>query len=188
MKLLRLVGSLVLLASILASASAAGPKDLVVVDFTHMRRDPGAEPQRSYEYSFGDWEGKKGVFQVEGKGAIVNLLGSKGGLGENNGLDFRKHTKAKISFIIGNRNQAESFTFSLADSDGTECSFDIPLKGLDKGALLYAIIDLARPAREDKPGKKPGLDLKKLKTWQLRGNYQALPLEILFEKIRATAD
>jgi len=170
------------------AASSAAVKNLTVIDFPTMVRNPDGTRERGYEYSFGDWEGKKGAVQIPDKGLLVNLLGSKGGVGENRGLDFRKHTLARVSFIIGNRNQAESFGFSLVDNDGTDQAWDVSLKDRPKGATTTILLDLTKPAREDKPGKTHGLDLKKLKTWQIRGNYQDLPIEVLFLKVTAVSE
>jgi hypothetical protein len=163
-------------------------KDIVLIDFVHTPRKADGTHERGYEYSFGDWQMDKAITQVFRQGLIINLAGSKGGMGENSGLDFRKHTRARISFVIGNRNKAESFSFSLSDSDGTDQAWDIPLKDLGKGTELNQLIDLTKPAREDKPGKKPGLDLKKLKTWQIKGNYQEASIELLIKKVTAVSE
>lgn len=187
MNSLRILRSIALLSGLAAVLSAAEPKDLVVINFLRMPRDPGGEPQRAYEYSFGDWQEKRMVFQVADEGLIINHAGSKGGVGENRGLDFRKHTKARISFIIGNRNQASSFSFGVVDSDGTDCAYDISLQGRPAGVVQEVLIDLTQPSRTDKPGTKPGLDLKKLESWQFRGNYQAQPIEVLIQKVTAAA-
>lgn len=166
----------------------AAVKNLVVVDFTYMPRNPDGTRERGYEYGFGDWDDKKKVTQIPDKGLLANLVGSKGGVGENRGLDFRKHTLARLNFIIGNRNQAESFGFSLVDKDGTDHSWDITLKGQPRGVALNPLIDLTKPGREDKPGKTPGLDLKKLKVWQIKGNYQDAAIEVMFVKVTAVSD
>gem|GEM_PF-2104771 len=39
------------------------------------------------------------------------------------------------------------------------------------------------PRATNNPGSPPGLDLKKLKVWQLKGNFQSQPLEILVSKV-----
>lgn len=159
-------------------------KDVEEVNFLRMERNPDGSYERTFEYAYGDWGNNRAV-QVQGKGLLVNLAGSKGGIGENRGLDFRKHTKARIDFIIGNRNRATSFVFTLEDKDGTNQSYDISLQDKPKGAPLSAVIDLTTPARVNQPGGKPGLDLKRLRMWQLAGNWQDLPVEILFLKIWA---
>lgn len=176
-------------------ACAAGPlraavKDVVVIDFTQMPRNTDGSRQRGYEYSFGDWSDDTGrkVGQILDKGLLVNLAGSKGGVGENRDLDFRKHSRARIDFIIGNRNRAEAFSFTLVDKDGTDQSWEVSLKDRTKGLPTHGVVDLATPGREDKPGKKPGLDLKKLRTWQIKGNYGDEPIEILIVKVTAVSE
>jgi hypothetical protein len=176
-----------LLAGSLTVVVAAATKDIEVIEFTHMFRNTDGTYERSYEYAYGDWGDNK-VVQVNGKGLLVNLLGSKGGIGENRGLDFRKHTKARIAFMIGNRNRASGFAFSLEDKDGTNHAFDIPLTGKPVGQLLAATLDLTKPSREEQAGSKPGLDLKKLRVWQLKGNFQSEPLEILVLKVLAVTE
>lgn len=168
--------------------AVAAVKDLVVLDLFHMTRTTDGRYERGYEYSFGDWEGGKKVVQIHEKGLLINLVGSKGGVGENRGLDFRKHSLARLTFIIGNRNQAESFGLSLVDKDGTDHSWNVNLKDRTRGTTLNPLIDLSKPDREEKPGKTPGLDLKKLKSWQIKGNYQEAPIEILFLKITAVSE
>jgi len=188
MKTLRIVWAGLAFALTAASAPAAAVKDLTVVDFTHMRRDPGQDPQRSYEYRFGDWDGAKGAVQIPDKGLLIPLLGSKGGLGDNQGLDFRKHAKARIIYIVGNRNQASSFGFSMVDRDGTDAAWDIPLAGIAPGTPVAALVDLSKPSRTEKPGKEAGLNLKKLDSWQIKGNYQDKPVEVLILKIIAVTE
>ena len=166
----------------------AAVKDLVVVDFLQMARNPDGTRERGYEYTFGDWDDKKKVGQLPDQGLIINLVGSKGGVGENRGLDFRKHTKARVTFVIGNRNQAESISFSLVDKDGTDQSWDITLKDQSKGATLSRLLDLTQTGRAEKPGKTPGLDLKKLKSWQFKGNYQDAPIEVMIIKVTAVSE
>lgn len=166
----------------------AAVKDLVVIDFLYMPRNPDGTRERGYEYGFGDWDDKKRVGQFPDKGLIINLVGSKGGIGENRDLDFRKHSKARVTYVIGNRNRADSFGFSLVDKDGTDQSWDISIKDQTAGVVLTRLLDLTSPARTDKPGKTPGLDLKKLKSWQFRGNYQDAPIEIMIMKVTAVGE
>lgn len=182
----RLVG-LALFTGCLAVLPAAAVKDIEVIEFTHSPRNPDGTYERSFEYSYGDWGDDK-VVQVNGKGLLVNLLGSQGGVGENRGLDFRKHTKARVFFMIGNRNRASGFGLSLEDKDGTNHNFDIPLRGQPVGQVLAATLDLTKPSREEQAGSKPGLDLKKLRVWQIKGNWQAEPVEILVLKVMAVTE
>jgi hypothetical protein len=44
-------------------------------------------------------------------------------------------------------------------------------------------IDLAKCDNEAKPGSKPGLNLKKIDSWQIRGNWQDPKVEILLIKV-----
>jgi hypothetical protein len=178
-----------LFASVPALLHAAAPRDVVVIDFTSMPRNDDGTRQRGYEYSFGDWDDRSGraVGQIFEKGLLVNLAGSKGGVGENRGLDFRKHTRARIDYMIGDRNRAEAFAFTLVDTDGTDQSWEVPLKGQPVGVPLSTTLDLTKPSREEKPGKKPGLNLPKLDVWQLKGNYGDEPLEVLVIKVTAVS-
>jgi hypothetical protein len=172
-----------LLLALLLTVSA-GAKDLEVIDLVHMERQQDGTYLNSYEYAYGDWDNNRAV-QINGRGLLVNLAGSKGGIGENRGLDFRKQSKARIEFIIGNRNRASSFVFTLEDKDGTNQSFDIPLQGQPVGVPLAARLDLTKPSRTNEPGAKPGLDLKRLKVWQIAGNWQSEPVEILVLRVLA---
>jgi len=179
---------LVVLLLIGGTAAPVAAKDLVVINFAYMPRNADGTHQRSYEYAFGDWEKTKNVGELPEKGLIVNLVGSKGGVGENRGLDFRKHSLARVTFLIGGRNKAESCGFSLVDSDGTDQNWEIPLKDKKRDSVLTVLLDLTKPTREDKPGKIPGLDLKKLKSWQIKGNYQDAPIEVMFIKVTAVSE
>ena len=177
-----------LLVLALLLACAACPlvaKDIVVVDFALMPRNPDGSRQRAYEYGYGDWgdAGRK-VIQIMDKGLLVNNAGSKGGVGANSDPGFGANTRARIDFIIGNQNQADSYSFSLEDRDGTDHSWSIPLKGQPAGQPIGVLLDLTK-GKEDKPGKKPGLDLKKVRTWQIKGNFQDKPVEMLVLKVTA---
>jgi len=180
----RFLAIVLLIAGVLAPLNVAVARDEVVIDFTDMLRNTDGSRQRSYDYGYGDWgnAGKK-VIQVLGKGLILNLAGSKGGIGANSDLDFGKNTHARFEVVIGGRNQAANITFALVDSDGTDASWDIPLKDQPTGQPVAYLLDMTKPSREDKPGKKPGINLKKLKSWQLRGNFQDLPVELLVIKL-----
>ncbi|HWA28310.1 MAG TPA: hypothetical protein VG734_21860 [Lacunisphaera sp.] len=171
-------------AGVVGIASPAAAKDLEVINFVSMYRNPDDTYEKAYEYTFGDWQNKN-VVQLPGKGLVVNLVGSKGGVGENRGLDFRKHTKARVTFMVGNRNKALSFQFSLVDKDGTDQSFDVPLDNRPAGVEQTHTLDLTKPSREEKPGSTPGLNLKKLKSWQIKGSFQAEPSELLFLRVDA---
>lgn len=186
----RILTIALLFAGISAPLHAAAVRDLVVIDFTDMLRNTDGTRQRSYEYTYGDWNDPTGksVVQMLGKGLLINFVGSKGGVGANRDLDFRKHTRARINLIIGNRNRAGSFGFSLVDTDGTDQSWDISLKDQPVGRPLNLLVDLTKPSGENKPGRKPGLNLAKLASWQIRGNFQDEPIEILVLKITAVSE
>jgi len=162
--------------------TAAG-KEEEVLNFIDMHRNSDGTYEKGYEYSFGDWE-KKAV-QVPAKGLVVNLTGSKGGVGDNGGIDIGKFTRLRFSFVLSNRNRAKSFVFSLTDKDGTDQSFEVSLEGVPRGVEQKFTVDLTKPTRVDAPGSVPGLNLAKLKVWQLKGNYQDEPIEILFLRIAA---
>jgi hypothetical protein len=179
---------LIALLPLTGTLAFAADSDAEVINFVRMGHNPDGTFERSYQYSFGDWQKAKSIVQVQGQGLIINLAGSKGGVGENRGLDFGKFTHARITFVIGNRNKAEAFGFTLVDRDGTDEYWEIPIKGMSKGADLSQLIDLTKPTRVDKPGKKPGLDFKKLETWQFKGNYQDAPVELLLMKVMAVSE
>ena len=172
--------------SCLGSLPAAGGKDVEVLDFLRMNRNSDGTYEKGYDYAYQDWETK--AVQIPQKGLLVNLTGSKGGLGADSGPDFGKHTKARISFVLSSRSRAKSFSFTLVDRDGTDQSFYVPLENLARGVELAVIVDLTKPSKENNPGRTPGLNLKKLKTWQLGGDYQEEPIEILFLRVMAIPD
>ena len=159
--------------------------DAKLIDFTFIARDTTTgedSKEREFDYAFGDWGGGK-VNQIRNKGLLINHLGSNGGVGANKRLNLRGTTKIKIEFVIGNGNVASSFSFSLTDNDGTDCSYTVPLEAKPKGTPISHTFDLNSPTSSEKPGDKPGLDLKKLKVWQIKGNFQAQPLEVLISKV-----
>ncbi|MEJ1972007.1 MAG: hypothetical protein WDM96_05850 [Lacunisphaera sp.] len=186
MKSLRFLLPAFVVAGILPALPAAeAAKEVTVLDFTYMVRNADSTYEKSYEYSFGDWSGSKKVAQLPHKGFIVNHEGSKGGVGGNQGLDFGQHTKAHVYFVVGNGNRAAAFNLTLEDSDGTNQVWDIPLVNVPKGSLLAVAVDLAHPTRQDNPGKKAGLNFGKLASWQIKGDYQDAPLEVMLIKITA---
>jgi hypothetical protein len=159
--------------------------DAKLIDFTYIARDTTTgedSNDRAFEYSFGDWGNGK-VIQVRNKGLLINHLGSSGGVGANKRLNLRGSSQIKIEFVIGNNNAASSFSFSLTDGDGTENSYSIPLDGKATGTPLSHTFDPNSPTSSEKPGSSPGLNLKKLKVWQLKGNFQPQALEILVSKV-----
>ena len=182
-KLLKLAPLVALLLGVAAPASAQ--KTSTLIDFTYIPRDSlGNEDKsrRPYEYAFGDWGNDK-VQLVRDKGLVINHLGSKGGVGMNKGLRRKGADKAVMVFMIGNGNEADSVNFNLTDKDGTDHSFRIPLSGMSKGQVLTAVIRLDKAKKENKPGTTPGLDLEKLKSWQIAGDFGDKPVEVLVQKV-----
>lgn len=190
MKLPRCPSLLALMLLLVCPLSAAGSKDVTLVDFTYIARDPttGQESRdKVFEYSFGDWDKGK-ARQIRDKGLLINHLGSSGGVGANKKLNFHGATKARLLFIIGNGNEALAFSFSLVDKDGTDAQFSIPLAGQPRGQPLIVTVDLTHPTKVEKPGTTDGLDLTKLKSWQIKGDFGAKPLEIMLSKITTAAE
>ncbi len=185
-RFLTTVRSATLLAALLLPvfAWAAKAKEEVHLDFTHITRDSPEGPAfKAYQFTYGDWGNGK-VIDLKGRGALIQAPGGKGGLGENNTmLKLHKTPVVDVVFVIGNANQAGSINFSLTDRDGTEQSWSIPLSGLAKGADQRLRLDLTKPGSEQKPGKKPGMDLAKLSSWQVRGDWGAAAVEVLLVKV-----
>ncbi|MDQ5977110.1 MAG: hypothetical protein QG602_82 [Verrucomicrobiota bacterium] len=173
-----------LLAALLLSALTLSAKEEVHLDFTHITRDSPEGPAfKAYQFTYGDWGNGK-VIDLKGRGALIQAPGGKGGLGENSTmLKLHKTPVIDLHFVIGNNNQAGSLNFSLTDRDGTEQSWSVPLSGLAKGADQRLRLDLTKPGSEQKPGKKPGMDLAKLSSWQVRGDWGAAAVEVLLVKV-----
>jgi hypothetical protein len=167
------------LAFLLLLPVALAAKEEVLLDFKHISRDPDGTIYKCYQYTFGDWgEGK--VIDLRGKGALVQAPSGKGGLGENKTLTrFDKTPLVDLHFIIGNANQAQAISFGLTDKDGTEQTWQIPIAGRPPGTDQHVRLDLTKPSSEQKPGKTPGMDLKKILTWQVRGDYTDPKVEVL---------
>jgi hypothetical protein len=164
----------------------AKEKTELLLDFTRVSRDnPSSPPIKCYQFSYGDWGGGK-VIDINGKGTLVQSKGGKGGLGENKTmLKLNKTPILEINYLIGNANQAGAINFSLTDRDGTEQNWSVPLTGLAKGIDQRFRIDLTKPSHEAKPGKTAGLDLAKLESWQVRGDWSAAPVEVLLLRVLA---
>ncbi|MBE2214481.1 MAG: hypothetical protein IAE82_11470 [Opitutaceae bacterium] len=171
-----------------AFAADGKPKPKVLVDFTRQDAEIEAgvpKPIKKYDYSFEAWNNKL-VF-LDGKGILIPALPGRGGMGTDNRLSIgATNTHCLIEFIIGNRNESESFTLSMVDADGTDVSWYINLKDKPRGVAITMPLDLAKPDMEDKPGKKPGFDKTKTKSWQIKGNWQEPKLEVLLVRISAT--
>lgn len=172
--LVRCLALLLLLSSALASA-----KEEEILDFKTVRRDPDKTIYKCYQYTYGDW-GDKRVIDLRGRGALIQAPSGKGGLGENKTLvRFDKTPVVELILIIGNANSANAISFGLTDKDGTEQTWQIPLASLPKGIEQRIRLDLRTSSSEQKPGDKPGMDLRRLSSWQVRGDYTDLNVEVL---------
>lgn len=181
-----LTRGLVLTTAIIASglvafAADSKPKTKVLIDFT--RQDVEMEngvpkPIKKYDYSFESWANKL-VF-LDGKGVLIPALPGKGGMGKDDRLGIgAAATSCVLEYAVGARNESDSFTVSMVDSDGTDVSWYIGIKDKPRGVPLTITLDLAKPDKEDKPGKKPGFDKTKTKTWQIKGNWQDAKIEVV---------
>jgi hypothetical protein len=171
------------LAVLLLLPAVLAAKEEVLLDFTRVTRDPDGTVYKCYQYAFGDWDGGK-VIDLRGKGALVQAASGKGGLGENKTLvRFDKTPLVALYFIIGNANQAKAISFGLTDKDGTEQTWQIPIAGLPSGPIQQVRLDLTKHSSEQKPGKTPGMDLKKIVTWQVRGDYTDPKVEVLLVQL-----
>jgi hypothetical protein len=158
-------------------------KEVELLDFRKVNRDPDGTIFKCYEYTFGDWDGGK-VIDLRGRGALVQAPSGKGGMGENKtGVRFDQTPVVDLYFVIGNANQAKAISFGLTDKDGTEQTWQIPLDGLPKGTDQHVRLDLTKCSSEQKPGKTPGMDLKRIVTWQLRGDYTDPKVEVLLVRL-----
>jgi hypothetical protein len=172
-------------AALLVSPLTLSAKDEVLLDFTHVNRDPDGTIFKCYQYTFGEWGGGK-VIDLRGRGALIQAPGGKGGLGENKTmLKLKKNPVVHLHFVIGNANQANAINFSLTDKDGTEHNWPVSLAGLPKGTEQRLRLDLAAAGSEQKPGKTSGLDLGRLESWQIRGDWGSSPVEVLVMKLVA---
>lgn len=175
------------LAGTCAFAADSKPKTKVLIDFTKqdVEMENGVpKPIRKYDYSFETWSNKL-VF-LEGKGVLIPLLPGKGGMGKDDRLGIGANAvSCTFEYAILPRNESESITVSMVDSDGTEVSWYIGLKDRPRGVPLSSTLDLTKPDKEDKPGKKPGFDKTKTKTWQIKGNWQDPKVELVLIRLSA---
>ncbi len=171
------------LALLLLLPAALFANEVELLNFKNVRRDRDGTTFKCYEYTFGDWGGGK-VIDLSGRGALVQAPSGKGGLGENKTLvRFDQTPVVDLYFVIGNANQAKVINLGLTDKDGTEQTWQISLDGLPRGADQHVRLDLTKPSSEQKPGKTPGMDLKKILTWQLRGDYADPKVEVLLVRL-----
>lgn len=171
-------------ALVLLMLAPLSAKEEVQLDFKEIKRDSPDSPLiKCYEYTFGDWGNGK-VIDLKGRGALVQASTGKGGLGENKTLlKLDKTPQVDLEVIIGNANQATAISFGLTDKDGTEQTWQVPLEGLPHGAPQRIRLDLTKPSSEQKPGKTPGMDLRKLSVWQVRGDYTDRRVEVLLVRL-----
>jgi len=173
-----------LTAALLAAglAGTARAADRLIIDFADYHRDPDGRTSQPYEYAYQDWSHH--VNPLPGKGTVVKSPSGKGGLGENKPAeDFEGCKALNVVLVIGNGNAAKSLAFSLTDKDGTEWAWNLPLEDKSRGVALSFHLDLGKPDYEQKPGKTPGINLKKLISWQVRGDFSALGVEVLLLKV-----
>jgi len=190
MKTPRFISAGPLLASVLLSLlplhlTGAPAKEEVLIDFTYVTVDhTTGEKTKSYEFAWDDWG--KHITDLPGKGCLVQSPTNKGVLGENRTMvKFDKTTTIDLVFIIGNANNAKVINFYLEDSDGTVQTWSIPLEELTKGRQYRVPIDLTKCTAEEKPGKKPGMNFKKIATWQIKGDWSEPNIEVLLIKVVA---
>lgn len=185
MKLPPVIRPAVVLALAFAAALPVSAKENVLINFADSRKDPDGTVFRVYEYTFQDWGSGK-VQDIRGRGALVRAVSGKGGLGENKTLvKFDKVPAVELVYILGSRNRAGSINFALTDKDGTEHQWNVPFTGMSPGPEYRHRIELAKPGSESKPGKSPGLDLKRIVSWQVRGDYQSEAVEVMLLKVVA---
>jgi len=181
------LASTLALSGVVAFAADAKPKTKVLIDFTRQEVEISngvPTPIKKYDYSFEAWNNK--LVYLEGKGILVPALPGNGGMGKDDRLGIgAAATSCVIEYAIGARNESESFTVSMVDSDGTEVSWYIGLKDRARGVPLSSTLDLTKPDQEDKPGKKPGFDKTRTKTWQIKGNWQDARIELVVIRLSA---
>lgn len=154
----------------------------MLIDFTDNRRDRDGTVFHAYEYVYNDWS--KHVMDLPRRGVLVKAPTGKGVLGEDRtSVDFTGCDSVTLHFVVGNDNAAGSLTFALEDSDGTVHTWSIPLGDKPRGREVRQMLDLSKPDNAEKPGKKPGLNLKKASKWEVKGDWQDAYTEVLFIKL-----
>jgi hypothetical protein len=167
----------------LLSSAHAAPKPTILIDFTDSHREMNGTVSHEYEYTFGDW-GDGHVIDLNGKGTLIQAASGKGGLGENKtAVRLNRSSAIDFIYVIGNANKAASINFAVTDNDGTEFQWTIPLAGKPAGQMLLQHLDLSKPDSTPNAGKTAGLDRKHIASWQVRGDYQAPPTEVLLIKV-----
>lgn len=166
------------------AGAASPPRPLI--DFQANSRDRDGTVFHEYEYAYGDWQ--KHAIDLPRRGLLIQAPSGKGGVAQGRSrLPFHKHAAVRLHYVIGNENKARATVFALEDGDGTVHVWTIPLDGLERGKEFGLRLDLAQPTREDAPGKKPGLDRKRIDKWEVKGDWSDPAVEVLFIALRPDA-
>ena len=190
MKTLRLASVVAVLAGCLAGTlplplQAAESEAELLIDFRDSRRDPDGTIYHAYEYVWDTWD--KHVLDLPRRGTLIQGPTGRGTMGENKTMvDFRDCEALYLHFVIGNQNQASRLVFVLEDSDGTVQTWNIPLADAPVGREVRQRFEVAKSDTEEKPGKKPGLNLKKIVTWQIKGDWSEPNVEVLLLQLTGT--
>lgn len=167
--------------------AAAQAKEEVLVDFTDVQKERDGtnfKIVKNYEYTWGAWD--KHTTDISGRGALIQAPINDGQLGEDGTMvKFDGVPLVELDFVVGNANKAAAINFFLADKDGTEQQWRIPLEGIVPGRECRYKLDLGKCTSEQKPGKVPGLNLKKIYTWRIQGDWSKSNLELLLVKLVA---
>lgn len=164
--------------------AASQPRPLI--DFQANSRDRDGTVFHEYEYTYGDWQ--KHAIDLPRRGLLIQAPSGKGGAAQDRSrIAFHKHAAVRLHYLIGNENKAGTVVFALEDGDGTVQAWTIPLEGLERGKEFGFRLDLAKPTREDAAGKKPGLDLKRVYKWEVKGDWSDAAVEVLFIALRPDA-
>ena len=169
-----------------AVAEDAKPKNKTLIDFTRQDSERvGAEiiVKKRYDWASGSWDKNLGF--LEGEGLLINYVSGKGNMGGDKSMKLGDFDSAYLIIVIGNRNAGSSLGVRLIDADGTEAVWNFPLAGKPVGTALICRMLLAKPDKEDKPGKVPGLDKTKIRKWQISGDWQEAKMEVLLVKLGA---
>ncbi len=169
------------------AAPVARASDTVLLNFTDNRVDPDDHTEiHAYAWSWNDWKkpNVRGYSNKGQRGVLITAPSGKGNLGESGtAVKFWKTPTVYLHYTIGNNNAAKALSFGLTDADGTEAFWKIELEGKTKGAEVIQKMDLTKPDDIRKPGKTPGLDLKKVVDWQIQGDYQDDRVEVLLIRL-----
>lgn len=166
---------------------AAPAKENTLIDFTYVSKErDGTEIRvtKNYEYVWGAWD--KHTIDIPKRGVLIQAPINDGQLGEDSTMvNFDKTPNVELIFSIGNANKAVALNFYLADKDGTEQQWKISLEGLVPGNEYHVPLDLTKCTSEQKPGKNPGMNLKKIYTWRIQGDWSKSSIEVLLVKLVA---